>query len=105
MTKDISQAVREVCLSFPETEEFVSHGSPNFRVRKGKIFATYVVNHHGDGRIALWLNAPDGAQAHYVAPSDPGTSGSSMRRSWRLCSIAAASRRGRSTAWSCPDSD
>ena len=52
MTKDISQAVREVCLSFPETEEFVSHGSPNFRVRKGKIFATYVVNHHGDGRIA-----------------------------------------------------
>jgi predicted DNA-binding protein (MmcQ/YjbR family) len=66
MTKDISQAVREVCLSFPEAEEFVSHGSPNFRVRKGKIFATYVVNHHGDGRIALWLNAPDGAQAHYV---------------------------------------
>jgi len=65
MAKDINQAVREVCLSFPEVEEVISHGSPDFRV-KGKTFATYVINHHGDGRIALWLNSPDGAQRHYV---------------------------------------
>ncbi|MBM0104809.1 MmcQ/YjbR family DNA-binding protein [Steroidobacter sp. S1-65] len=63
--KDISQAVREICLWFPETEEVMSHGSPDFRV-KGKTFATYAINHHGDGRVALWLNAPRGAQAHYV---------------------------------------
>jgi hypothetical protein len=69
VAKDIHQAVREVCLSFPEAEEFLSHGSPNFRVR-GKTFATYVVNHHGDGRVALWLNAPSGAQDHY-ARSEP----------------------------------
>jgi predicted DNA-binding protein (MmcQ/YjbR family) len=61
MPKDINAAVREVLLSFPEAEEYLSHGSPNFRVR-GKTFAAYLVNHHGDGRIALWLNAPDGAQ-------------------------------------------
>lgn len=71
MAKDINQAVREVCLSFPDAEEYFSHGSPNFRVRKGKTFAIYVVNHHGDGRIALWLNAPEGAQAHY-AHAEPG---------------------------------
>jgi predicted DNA-binding protein (MmcQ/YjbR family) len=65
MARDISQAVREVCRSFPQAEEFLSHGSPNFRVR-GKTFATYVVNHHGDGRIALWLNAPAGAQEQRV---------------------------------------
>jgi predicted DNA-binding protein (MmcQ/YjbR family) len=65
MAKDISQAVREVCLWFPETAEVLSHGSPDFRVR-GKTFATYVVNHHGDGRIALWLNAPAGAQELYT---------------------------------------
>src|SRR5688572_22196489 len=65
MGKDINQAVREVCLSFPEAEEFVSHGAPNFRVR-GKTFAMYVVNHHGDGRVALWLTAPEGAQEHYT---------------------------------------
>lgn len=64
MAKDISAAVREVCLWFPEAQEVISHGSPDFRVR-GKTFATYVINHHGDGRIALWLNAPSGAQALY----------------------------------------
>jgi hypothetical protein len=52
-------------LWFPETEEVISHGSPDFRVR-GKTFATYVVNHHGDGRLALWLAAPPGAQQHYT---------------------------------------
>lgn len=65
MAKDINHAVREVCLWLPEAEEFLSHGSPNFRVR-GKTFAAYVVNHHGDGRIALWLNVPAGAQELYV---------------------------------------
>jgi len=58
MPKDINQAVREVCLSFPEAEEYLSHGAPNFRVR-GKTFATYSVNHHGDKRIALVLNSPN----------------------------------------------
>jgi hypothetical protein len=57
MAKDIAAAVREVCQAFPEVEEYSSHGSPNFRVCK-KTFATYVVNHHGDGRVALWLNVP-----------------------------------------------
>jgi hypothetical protein len=65
VARGINEAVREVCLSFPEAEEVVSHGSPNFRVR-GKTFASYVVNHHGDGRVALWLNAPAGSQDHYV---------------------------------------
>jgi predicted DNA-binding protein (MmcQ/YjbR family) len=63
--KDIGTAVREVCLWFPQTEEVASRGSPDFRVA-GKTFATYVVNHHGDGRVALWLQAPPGAQEHYT---------------------------------------
>lgn len=67
MARDIHQVVREVCLWLPETEEFISHGSPNFRVRGGKTFAMYAVNHHGDGRVALWLNALPGAQELYVA--------------------------------------
>jgi hypothetical protein len=69
MGKDIPTAVREICLAFPEAEEKPSHGSPDFRVR-GKSFATFVVNHHGDGRIALWLNAPPGAQQFYTE-ADP----------------------------------
>ena len=70
MARDVHQAVREVCLWLPEAEEFVSHGSPNFRVR-GKTFATYAVNHHGDGRVALWLNAPPGSQDVHVR-AEPG---------------------------------
>ena len=66
MSNELEKAVRRLCLAFPETEELISHGSPNFRVRKGKIFATYAENHHGDGRLALWLNVPDGVQDAYV---------------------------------------
>jgi predicted DNA-binding protein (MmcQ/YjbR family) len=65
VAKSINDVVREVCLSFPEAEEVISHGSPDYRVR-GKSFASYVVNHHGDGRVALWLNAPTGSQEHYL---------------------------------------
>jgi hypothetical protein len=66
MARDIHEAVSEACLWLPESEEFLAHGSPNFRVR-GKTFATYAVNHHGDGRVALWLNAPPGSQDLHVA--------------------------------------
>ena len=65
MARNVHQAARDACLWLPEAEEFLSHGSPNFRVR-GKTFATYVVNHHGDGRVALWLNALPGSQELYV---------------------------------------
>lgn len=66
MARDIHQAVREVCLWLPDAEEFLSHGAPNFRVRGGKTFAMYAVNHHGDGRVALWLNVLPGAQELHV---------------------------------------
>jgi predicted DNA-binding protein (MmcQ/YjbR family) len=69
LANDMHQTVRAACLWLPESEEFVSHGSPNFRVR-GKTFATYVVNHHGDQRVALWLSAAPGAQEHHVR-ADP----------------------------------
>lgn len=65
MARDVRQAVRELCLWFPGTQEVIAHGMPDFRV-DGKTFATFAVNHHGDGRIALWLNAPAGAQHHHV---------------------------------------
>jgi hypothetical protein len=63
--KNISDAVRELCLGLPGAAEVSSHGSPEFRVGK-RTFASYSVNHHGDGRIALWLNMPPGAQQLYV---------------------------------------
>lgn len=69
MPQTLNDAVREICLWMPETTEVPSRGSPDFRVRN-KTFATYVVNHHGDGRVALWLRSPAGHQA-YFSEADP----------------------------------
>lgn len=65
MARDLDTALRELFSALPECEEILSHGSPNFKVR-GKGFASYVTNHHGDGRLALWLAAPAGAQELYT---------------------------------------
>lgn len=67
--RSIPDAARELCLAFPEAEEFESHGSPNYRARKGKIFATWALNHHGDGHVALWLNTPALEQSRLLASS------------------------------------
>src|SRR5262245_15395637 len=66
MARDIPTAVRTLCLSFPEAEEFISHGAPTYRVR-GKSFATFTVNHHGDGHVALLVCAALGVAAAHVA--------------------------------------
>lgn len=70
MPDDLGRSVRDACLWLPEAEEFLSHGAPCFRVRGGKTFAMFMLNHHGDGRAALWLNAPAGAQEHHLG-ADP----------------------------------
>ena len=65
MGRDVHLVVRELCLGLPETEEVLSHGTPDFRV-DGKPFATYCINFHGDGRVALWLRSPPGVQELHV---------------------------------------
>jgi len=67
--RTIPAAVRELCLAFPGAEEFESHGSPNYRARKGKVFAVWALNHHGDGHVGLWLNTPALEQARLLATS------------------------------------
>jgi hypothetical protein len=64
--RSIEGAARELCKAFPEVEEFESHGSPNFRARKGRVFAVWSVNHHGDGHVALWLNTPAAEQKRLI---------------------------------------
>ena len=72
-SRTIPRAVRELCLAFPAAEEFESHGSPNYRAReggrKGKVFAVFALNHHGDGHVALWLNTPALEQSRLLASS------------------------------------
>ena len=54
--------VREICLALPEASEKEAWGRPTFRIRGKKMFAMYMDNHHDDGRLALWVNAPPGEQ-------------------------------------------
>jgi len=61
----MNRAVRAACLWLPEAEEVISHGFPNFKVR-AKSFAMLLVNHHGDGRIALWLNVGRELQTQHL---------------------------------------
>jgi hypothetical protein len=60
------ERVRKTALRFPAVEEKISHGAPSFHVR-GKMFLTFVDDHHGDGRLAVWCKATLGDQRRLVA--------------------------------------
>jgi hypothetical protein len=64
------ERVRNLCLALPDTSERLSHGAPTFFVRGKTSFVTYLDNHHGDGRLAIWCAAPEGMQAALVE-ADP----------------------------------
>ncbi len=57
--------VRGICLALPEVSERLSHGSPTWFAGK-KTMVMYLDDHHGDGRLALWVAAPPGTQEAMV---------------------------------------
>lgn len=65
MSKNPVERVRRLCLALPETSEKLSHGEPTFFVHK-KVFVMFANNHHGDGRVAVWLPVPAGVQAGLI---------------------------------------
>ena len=58
--------VRQACIVLPEVTERLSHGSPTFFIRGKKTFVMFLDDHHGDGRLALWVAAAPGVQAEMV---------------------------------------
>lgn len=62
------ERVRRLCLALPETSEKLSHGEPTFFVAK-KVFVMFADNHHDDGRVAVWLPVPPGAQQSLIESS------------------------------------
>ncbi len=63
------ERVRALCLALPEVTERPSHGAPSWFVRKSPQFAIFHDDHHGDGRLGLWVAAPPGAQDGLVHAS------------------------------------
>ena len=60
------ERVRRIALALPDVTEKLSHGEPAFFVC-GRLFFTVDNNHHGSGHVAVWCNAPEGAQESLVA--------------------------------------
>jgi hypothetical protein len=56
------ERLRKLCFALPEVMEKTAWNAPTFRVQGKKMFAMFVDNHHGDGRVAVWCQAPPGAQ-------------------------------------------
>ena len=57
--------LRKIIEAWPETDERISHGSPTWWGGK-KTFASFHDNHHGDGRVAVWVKSERDAQEGLV---------------------------------------
>jgi predicted DNA-binding protein (MmcQ/YjbR family) len=55
--EDALARTRESCLQHGGAYEKISHGTSAFFVEKGKQFVAFEDNHHGSGRLALWILA------------------------------------------------
>lgn len=61
--------IREIIRAWPETDERISHGAPTWWGGK-KTFASFHDDHHGDGRVALWIKSDADTQEDLV-DADP----------------------------------
>jgi hypothetical protein len=71
----VLERVRKICLALPHSSERLSHGEPTFFVgakdgKGGKVFVSFVENHHGDGITGITFPAAPGAQAMLIE-ADP----------------------------------
>ena len=69
--EDPLERLRRIIGAWPETDERISHGSPTFWGGK-KTFASFHIDHHGDGRVAVWCKASHDDQEALV-DADPTT--------------------------------
>lgn len=65
------ERLRAIALALPETAERVSHGAPGFHIEKGKFFAYFWHNHHGDGETAVLVKASSRDEAAMLIEMDP----------------------------------
>ena len=66
------ERVREKAIALPEAEETLSHGMPCFGIVKGKKFAYFTRDHHGDDRIALLVKISGADEQAMLIEQDEG---------------------------------
>jgi hypothetical protein len=63
--------IRAICMTFPEAAEKLSHGSPAFFIEKGKVYAYFWNNHHGDGHTAALVKTSGREEQAMLVEMDP----------------------------------
>ncbi|HET8611325.1 MAG TPA: MmcQ/YjbR family DNA-binding protein [Sphingomonas sp.] len=63
--------VRALALALPETAERPSHGSPGFHIEKGRFFAYFWHDHHGDGETVAIVKASGREEQAMLIEMDP----------------------------------
>ena len=58
--------VRSILMGLPEVTERPSHSAPTWFVRDKKTICNFWDNHHDDGIVGLWCEAPSGVQQELV---------------------------------------
>ncbi len=70
MLEDIRQKIDEVCLALPGAEVLSHVGQHAQYSVRGRTFTYYLVDHHGDGRVAINCKVAPGFQSSLIE-SDP----------------------------------
>ena len=63
--------IRALCLQQPRATEKISHGMPVFFIEKGKTFAWYSENHHGNGITAVLVKTSGPDEQDALVEMDP----------------------------------
>ena len=63
--------VRAIAMALPEAAEKISHGAPTFFIEKGKVFAYFSHNHHGDDRTAVQVKTSGREEQAMLVEMDP----------------------------------
>jgi formyltetrahydrofolate-dependent phosphoribosylglycinamide formyltransferase len=63
--------VRAHAIALPKAEETLSHGMPCFGIEKGKKFAYFTRNHHGDGITAMIVKTSGPEEQAMLIEEDP----------------------------------
>ena len=63
--------VRQRALALPQSDEGMSHGMSSFGIEKGKKFAYFTQDHHGDSIIALLVKTSAPEEQAMLIDSDP----------------------------------
>jgi hypothetical protein len=63
--------LRRLCMAQPSAAEKISHGAPTFFIEKGKVFAYFWHDHHGDDRTAVLVKTGGIEEQEMLIEADP----------------------------------